>query len=284
LALGTTKLAAGTTVPIASWWSHVPFDWHQLDKNMDFLREFFFSNRVVQWAPLAGALPLLRRTRPGAGLVLGWFLAYVIVKGTSPVASIERGDFWRLVMPAFPAFVLLVAFAPLCVPSLYRRVAAQAAPRARPLGTRIVVVAALALAVVPLAAAGLTQQLTDARHAVILDDILVPVAGHELTLHARHQGRSQRLTWDDRTAARRAFYRVYRTKGGGPDVLCGRAGSGSLRCELNMTVLETTRQRSYVDRSPEPDATYRVGVAANWLDDTSEGDVYLVSDPVRAAP
>jgi hypothetical protein len=30
--------------------------------------------------------------------------------------------------------------------------------------------------------------------------------------------------------------------------------------------------------------TYRVGVAANWVDDTAEGDVFALSPPVQTAP
>jgi hypothetical protein len=50
-----------------------------------------------------------------------------------------------------------------------------------------------------------------------------------------------------------------------------------------MELLTTTRARSYVDGSPAPGVTYRVGVAANWVDDPSGGDVYAISKPVLAA-
>ena len=38
----------------------------------------------------------------------------------------------------------------------------------------------------------------------------------------------------------------------------------------------------YVDEDPPADASYRVGVAANWLDDETRGDVFAISPP--AAP
>jgi hypothetical protein len=41
-----------------------------------------------------------------------------------------------------------------------------------------------------------------------------------------------------------------------------------------------TRRTSFVDRPPGGDWIYRVAVAANWLDDTTQGDVYLVGDAV----
>ena len=64
-----------------------------------------------------------------AGLLLGWLLGYVIVKGSSPVSSLEAGSFWRLVMPALPAYAILFAAIPLLVPTLPRRLGARIAAR-----------------------------------------------------------------------------------------------------------------------------------------------------------
>ena len=44
----------------------------------------------------------------------------------------------------------------------------------------------------------------------------------------------------------------------------------------------TTRDHTFLDADPPPDAVYRIGVAANWLDDESRGDVFAISPP--AAP
>ena len=49
-----------------------------------------------------------------------------------------------------------------------------------------------------------------------------------------------------------------------------------------MDVLATTRARTYLDRSPEPGVSYRIGAAANWEDDVKQGDVFLLSDLVPA--
>jgi hypothetical protein len=57
---------------------------------------------------------------------------------------------------------------------------------------------------------------------------------------------------------------------------------GGDRCDLRMETLDITRERRYVDVDPPADAVYRVGVAANWLDDTDRGDVFVISPP--AAP
>ena len=35
------------------------------------------------------------------------------------------------------------------------------------------------------------------------------------------------------------------------------------------------------DHPPPGDWTYRIGLAANWLNDPTRGDVLLISEPVR---
>ena len=57
---------------------------------MSNLREFFWSARVAQWVPIAGAIAVARKSVPAAGLLLGWLLAYVVVKGRRPVARSRR--------------------------------------------------------------------------------------------------------------------------------------------------------------------------------------------------
>ena len=56
------------------------------------------------------------------------------------------------------------------------------------------------------------------------------------------------------------------------------------RCDLRAETLVTTREQHYLDPDPPVDAIYRVGVAANWLDDENEGDVFAISPPVVPSP
>jgi hypothetical protein len=46
-----------------------------------------------------------------------------------------------------------------------------------------------------------------------------------------------------------------------------------------MDTVATTRALVYETKVPKGHWTYRIGLAANWLD-SSEGDVLLVSEPV----
>jgi len=86
----------------------------------------------------------------------------------------------------------------------------------------------------------------------------------------------------DSTKRARTFYRVYRASAakGFSEMVCEPRGVD--RCDLRMETLTTTRDQRYVDADPPPDAIYRVGVAANWLDEEDRGDVFAISPP--AAP
>jgi hypothetical protein len=86
--------------------------------------------------------------------------------------------------------------------------------------------------------------------------------------------------WHSRPAG--VFYRVLRSypslSNGG--LSCSGAGNGANDCRLYMQTVGSTKARSFVDRPGPGKWTYRIGVAANWLDDPNFGDVTLLSRPV----
>ena len=126
-ALGALLLAALAAV----WLSRAPgaggFSLDALQANLAGLREYFFSQRLLQWVPLAGVIAVARRSVPVALALGGWFAGYATFRLTG-TATFEEGEFFRLLLPALPAFVLLVAALPLLVPTL----AARLGPLARP--------------------------------------------------------------------------------------------------------------------------------------------------------
>jgi len=98
------------------------------DGNMAGLREYFWSQRVLQWLPLAGVVAIARRS-PGAALALGgWFAAFLILRGASPAVGLDGGELFRALVPALPAYVLLAAALPLLVPTLAARLGRRARP------------------------------------------------------------------------------------------------------------------------------------------------------------
>ena len=93
------------------------------------------------------------------------------------------------------------------------------------------------------------------------------------------------LTWRDRAAGTAAgFYRILRTSGSNGGVACaGRRNGSSDNCVLYVDSVGTTKGTSFVDHPGRGTWTYRVGIAANWLDDPTLGDVYVVSSPVSVS-
>lgn len=129
----TTALATGVLLVLAAvWLARAPgvegLSRDALQANLAGLREFFFSQRLLQWLPLAGAIAVARRSVPLALALAGWLGGYVVFRLTSTAATFENGEFFRLLLPALPAYVLLTAALPLLVPTL----AARLGPLARP--------------------------------------------------------------------------------------------------------------------------------------------------------
>ena len=65
--------------------------------------------RVVEWLVLAGLIGVARRSLTGFLLIGGWFAAFVVTKGAWGGANIYGGSVFRIMMPSFPAFVLMLA-------------------------------------------------------------------------------------------------------------------------------------------------------------------------------
>ena len=116
----------------AVWLSRAPgvggLSLDALQANLAGLREYFFSQRLLQWLPLAGVIAVARRSVPVALALGGWFAGYVTFRLTSSAATFDDGEFFRLLLPALPAYVVLAAALPLLVPTL----AARLGPLARP--------------------------------------------------------------------------------------------------------------------------------------------------------
>ena len=108
---------------------YLELDLEHWRQQMNYMREFFWSARVAQWAPIAGLLAVLRVRRGAiAALLAGWLGAFLLVKGFSPRADIQANTFWRLLMPAWPAYLLLFAAIPLLVPTFARRLGGRLEP------------------------------------------------------------------------------------------------------------------------------------------------------------
>ena len=291
LALEHARLAAGSSPAVIDVDRYVEIDFDHWRVQMDYLREFFWSARVVQWAPFAGLLAVVRVRRGAiAALLAGWLAAFIVVKGFSPRADIQANTFWRLLMPAWPAYLLLFASIPLLVPTLARRLGERLRPpTSAPVRVQWVVVAGVLTLAVPFVAIAIASRIGPPDPPAIVQEfendttILTPV-DEAIVLQVEQRGGAQRLTWSDPEWRGEVFYRVYRTDGADADVLCVTEAKVAWNCFFRGTALATTRDRELVDPSPAPSAIYRVGVGTNWANDPEAGDVFVFSPAVRAAP
>jgi hypothetical protein len=255
--------------------------WVQLHNNLLQLREFLWSDRVLEFLVIAGIVALMLRSRR-AGVFIGvWFTIFLLLKGTYVNSRVEDATFWRLLMPAFPAFVVLAAAAALLVPGLRAR-PGRIPPWRVPKRLLVVVLAALVgiLSLFPIVLIAATKQIRGPQPSAFeANGILVPESS-SIHLRTRSSGGVVQLHWTiARPSAGEVFYSVYR-RPGSADVLCGPVRHAPDLCELGAQKLSATRSTDFVDRPGPGTWTYRVGITANWLSDPTLGDVYVVSRPV----
>jgi hypothetical protein len=253
--------------------------WEHLHQVLLGFREHFWIARVIEWLPLAGLVALLARSRRGLLLVGTWFVAYLLLKATYIQASIDDASFFRILMPAWPAYVLLSASVVLLVPRARARPAPAEPDTPGRRWTVALVAAFLVFAVVPFGVLAAVPRLHDqGRLAVRTPDTLVPVAG---TLQTAQANGGVRLTWHPlKPSTARAFYHVLRSSRANPEVGCaGRLNNSADNCVLSTNAIATTRGTTFTDHPGRGSWIYRIGVAANWLNDPTLGDIYVVTKP-----
>jgi hypothetical protein len=286
---GLGELAAAPSVPIRTASSITDLfnrihgnhlnSWAHLRDVLDGFREHFWVARVIEWLPVAGALALGLRSRRGFLLLVPWFTAFLLLKATYIPASVQDASFWRIMMPSYPAYLLLAASIVLLVP----RVRAVPMPASRVLGTRarwVVSGVAAAAALLALGVVSFVPRLNDyGTTALRLGDNFIPVSNVGLSADA--SAGSVRLDWQPRPTRSAVFYRVMRTKDPHGGIGCaGKTRPASADCELFMQVPGTTKGTSFVDHPGPGHWQYRIAVSANWLNDPTLGDAYETSPPV----
>ena len=234
---------------------------------------------MLQFLPFAGAIAVARRSWPLAIALSTWFWLYFVIKGSDSVSSVDSGSFWRLLLPAIPPLVVMVACLPVLVPR-YGAALAERFPPATPRvpGRRVLIAAAVLFSLVPLAAAAALRPIGGQGRSILVRNIAIPVdAG--IGLEARVEGGAVHLSWNPSgEGSTRVFYRVARAEGDG-DTIC-RSSGGAANCFYAGRPVATTRETSAVDRPGRGTWTYRIGVGTNWLDDPHMGDVFDVSPPM----
>jgi hypothetical protein len=270
---------------------YVPLDRHQLNNQFLGFREYLWSARVLEFGAVAGLIAVARRSWPKA-LFLGlWLGVFFVVKGSSPAVTVESGSFWRLLLPAFPAYFLLVAAIPLLVPVAGRELAERFPALTRSYSWRhpaVVGLAALAGVVPLLSVVVLPSQKEVVAGRVPLRSLFLPIDATWQPSVEGVEGGLQ-LRWPASTAdGADVFYVLYRSpvkyrfysndKVVDQGLMCTPT-RGATQCSIEMDEVARGRDTVVFDRPGPGSWTYRVGVAANWLDDPEQGDVFVVSGP-----
>ena len=159
---------------------------------------------------------------PKSAFVAGWFLPYLLVRGSAASASFGTGGWFGALMPAFPAFVIGVCSLPLLVPRLGERLSRVRELRRRPRASGAVGRGGCgAVAVVPILVVA----------ALPLQKQPVLVASRRIARSCRSSAASRRprerepgtvyLQWPaaKTPAGRQPFYVVYRSPASVPDGL-----------------------------------------------------------------
>ena len=252
------------------------FDWDTFTSNMHGLREEGRAFWLLEWLTIGGLAGLIRRA-PVPGITVGaWFLSYLLFKGGAEGrSSVDSTSFFRLVMPAFPAFVLIAVSIVFLVPGVKRRRTVAAVPVPP---TRLALVAALVLLAYPLAFVS-TATAWSPGHVVRNPgaNVLVPVST-DLEPDVLVTPDAVRLSWEPATGSSRVYYQVFRSGGIG----CLERTAGARDCQLDPSTAGYTRRTRYVDRWPPTGVIiYRIGLLAGWKGDLESADLVMIGPPVR---
>jgi len=263
------------------WHRYLPFHWGHLHHNLDGLREFTWSQRMIYFAAGGGLVGLVRRSTVTAVLAATWLCAYLLVKGSAPQVDITGGGFFTHLIAAFPAFFLLVISVPFLLPFYGRRRPARAAvpdtgrlpvAAAAVLGF-LAVGGALAVAVIPTS--------TKPRVATLPGNLLVPIDTFPLSVST--VGSKVQLTWSQPSApGARVTYSIMRNPASSTGVDCPRTPGTSATCNYAYTLVTTKdgNATSFVDKPAPGTWIYRVGQSAGPIGRPSTSDLILLSRPV----
>ncbi len=288
-ALGHARVlaAAHAALPTGSVGLHLGrylnFSWATFKLNLDGLREFGWSKRLVEWLAFAGLAGVARRSLSGAVLLGVWLASYLVVVGGDEPISIYGGNFFTHLVAAFPAFVLLCVGTVFLIPIYGRRRPSRAqtetwprSPRAR----RGVVAALAFLAVLPIGVFALLPPL-DSAAAADMRAYNVYIPTNQFPLSAQLTAAGVRISWRAQPAdGTQASYIVFRARN---DVLaCAPRAHAATRCQVESAASRVLAagSGSFLDRPAPGRWSYRVALAAAGAGPASGAEPLLLSSAV----
>lgn len=280
LAARYAREAMGRVTVVAVTNRYVHLDWSHFTGELRDLGGVFWSVRVLEFLAVAGLLGALRRSAWKGAFLGVWFIAFVIVKGSTDLASVPSVSYYRYVEPGLPAFALLTASIAYFVPRRARAFAPATTPAALPGGLRTAGIAAVLLGLVPLAVLAATPAASTPRDVLDLARINDAPIASRLTATTQVTNGTVRLSWRPyRTRAASVYYVVYRSS---RPATCSVPPSGGAECDLDMTSIGYTSATSFVDHASAGRHWYRVGLMANYTKTLDGSDLMLIG-PATAA-
>ncbi|HEY4346301.1 MAG TPA: hypothetical protein VGM80_01850 [Gaiellaceae bacterium] len=262
--------------------SYIRFNWHSLTQNIDGLREYTWSKRMIEWSLVGGAIGLTRRSLAGGALLAVWLASYVLVKGSS-VATVTGGNFFRYLAPAFPAAFLLAASVPLLLPIAGRKLAAAGTtngwPNTNRSRNRVLGVAAF-LSVAPLIPLlAFPVQSTASAAALPNQSLFVPVHRFDLKATAK-TGDAVSLSWTDQAVhGARVKYEIFRARA--DQLYCNPQSGGAAFCTFPDHAIHATTAPHWTDVVPRPGTwVYRIVLATAVPPPIGIGDAIMLSEPL----
>ncbi|HEY6055866.1 MAG TPA: hypothetical protein VIU86_18190 [Gaiellaceae bacterium] len=267
---------AATASNAASKYAHV--SWTALRGQLNDLGDVFRATPLLFWCAIGGSLGVLARGFAKGSLVVLWFWAYFLVKGSASFSGIGSLSLFRLTEPAYPAFVLLAAASAVLVLP-WAGSGTTARPVARRLGPRTAAAGLLLLGILPLLLVATARPRSRTSEFRLAGDD-VPVV--DVGARARADGPRVLLSWHaQRFAAGAVGYRLVRANAFTGS--CGDAVATPLGCEGTQLVFTQTSSTSVVDRPGRGAWVYRVIVTASPNASISNGTPILASRPVAVA-
>jgi hypothetical protein len=285
---GAVRLAAGVHQQLVAFnplHHYVKFDWHRLNLNLLAIKEHFWSLRVVEWLVIAGLIGLARRSLTSFLVVGGWFAAFVVTKATYPQADVTDASVFRVMMPSYPAFILLLASLVYLFPGRHRARFEAAQPgRPRSPGRRrlaLLGAGAAVFALYPFTIVAAASPMHGPQPRAYQAFGLLRSIDPGLRLTATVSGPRVQLQWNvAKHDGTQFFYRIWRSNAPNGGATCTPVAHASDNCQLTMDDLGEHGGGRFVDKPGRGHFTYRLGFAANWLNSPLYGDIFSLGPPL----
>ena len=291
LALGAHESAVGLAG--LNLHRYIGFDWKWFDvQQLQSLDGHFWSLRILEWLAFAGTIGLLRKSRPAGLLFAGWFFANIFVKWGSPHhgSTVDNSDILRQSIFTIPAALALISGVLLLFPGLPQRLPERSRGPWGSHRLRVGLVAGIAtlFGLVPVA---LAVGLPTLKNSDVLTfytqtgthlsaPFNVDSAGHA-TLTLRNG--ETHVTWPRLHAVGGHMNYIVMRAPANDNIVCDVTGGGA-QCRVNGTIWDYTKNGTSFHERPHPgEWVYWVGAKASWVDDPTQGDLFVVAPPIHVS-